>query len=111
MRMKGIVLALLLAVASTNACSPPGELRPLVANWEQFFRLDWQPGERKGRPAVQLLVEGLDNQGHVVWQRVEWLGSDVAPGTTSPFEVPVPQPAAAYRVSVFAFEWIQSGGP
>jgi hypothetical protein len=101
------------------------ELQPLVAGWQQFFKLDWQAGERSGRPVVsghvlndwgfpaanmRLLVDGLDNSGAIVDQHVAWLGTMVNPGTRAYFEVPLERPAANYRVSVFAFDWVQSGG-
>lgn len=36
----------------------------------------------------------------------------LTPGTTAPFEVPVNARAPQYRVSVFAFDWVQHGrGP
>ena len=37
------------------------------------------------------------------------VSGQVTPGTTAYFESPAP-PASSYRVSVFAFDWIQSGG-
>jgi hypothetical protein len=105
--------------------APAAPLRPLVLGWQQFFKLDWQPAEKHGRPVlyghvynnwgfpatdVRLLVDGLDAAGRVVEQRVEWLGSVVTPGTTAPFEVALARPAASYRVEVFSFDWLQTDG-
>lgn len=116
------------ATGSTSGAQAEGSLgsaatyTPLVRGWEQFFRVTWQPLQRRGRPhvagyvmndfgfpamRVQLLVEGLDASGHVASQSVSWLGS-VQPGTRVYFEVPAPQPAVTYRVSIFAFEWLQT---
>ena len=96
---------------------------PLVRGWEQFFKVTWEPLQRHGRPyvagyvmndfgfpamRVQLLVDGLDASGHVTSQSVSWLGSSVQPGSRVYFEVPAPQPAVTYRVSVFAFDWLQT---
>lgn len=96
---------------------------PLVHGWEQFFRITWEPFERRGRPylggyvasewgltamRVQLLVETLDGSGNVVKQTVHWLGHPIPPGSRVYFEVPAPQAAPAYRVSVFAFDWLQT---
>ena len=90
---------------------------------EQFFTLEWEAGDRRGRPVVwgtitsewgfparrvQLLVESLDATGRVTGQRVAWLGADLAPGTRAWFEVRAPGPAPAYRVRVFAWDWVQS---
>jgi len=95
--------------------------------WEQYFKLDWQAGERRGQPVVyghifnnagfvagkvRLLVEGVDDKGGVVSQRIGWLGTQLTPGTTAPFEVAAAERASTYRVSVFAFDWLQRGkGP
>ncbi|PYM89818.1 MAG: hypothetical protein DME08_24505 [Candidatus Rokuibacteriota bacterium] len=53
---------------------------------------------------VQLLVEGLDDKGGVVSQRVIWLGDSIEPYETAYFNVAV-APAANYRVSIFAYDW------
>jgi hypothetical protein len=102
-----------------------GRLHPLVVGWEQFFSLDWQPADHKGRPVVEghivntwgfgathirLLVDGLDATGTVVEQQVAWLGADLTPGTRASFEIPIDRSADAYRVAVFSFDWVQRGG-
>ncbi|HEU5322313.1 MAG TPA: hypothetical protein VFX28_16025 [Methylomirabilota bacterium] len=112
-------LALPLAVAVGAA-----PLEPLVRGWEQFFKLDWEAVERGGRPLVRghianewgmpakdvrLLVDALDAGDRVTSQRVSWLGSILTPGTRAYFEVPMAERAPKYRVSVFAFDWVQSG--
>ncbi len=125
--MRVVVLVLVLAVA-VGGCAPAerGSLQPLVVGWQQYFRLDWQAGERRGAPVVQghifndagfaassirLLVESLDAAGNVVDQQVAWLGTpELTPGTRAFFEVPLERAAASYRVSVFAFDWLQRGG-
>jgi len=56
---------------------------------------------------VQLLVEGLDERGDIVNQKVVWLGIDVPAFGRADFEVPV-QKWPHYRVSMFAADWIQS---
>jgi hypothetical protein len=108
-----------------SATTSAGSLRPLVIGWQQFFTVDWQSAERRGRPIVQgriynnwglaasdvrLLVNGLDPAGQVVEQRVAWLGTLLTPGTTAPFEVALQRPASAYRVEVFSFDWVQADG-
>jgi hypothetical protein len=50
---------------------------------------------------VRLLVEGVDANGRVLWQRVERLPGDLTPGTTAPFVVRVDQPAGLSRERVF----------
>ena len=99
-------------------------LQPLVAGWERYFKIDWQAGAHQGRPTVyghvyndwgmaaanlRLLVEGVDERGAVVSQTVGWVGTLLTPGTTAPFEVRVDRGAPSYRVTVFAFDWVQRG--
>jgi hypothetical protein len=126
MRKRTVAVALLLALVVVAPLGTLGNnLTPLVAGWEQFFKLDWQAGQRGqqavvwghllndwGMPAnqIQLLVEGLDASGGVVGQKVAWFGSALTPGMRGYFEVPVPWKTPNHRVSVFAFNWIQAGG-
>ncbi len=106
------------------AASPAHELHTFVPGWERFFTIDSQAGQRKGRPIlsgavhnqygatasrVQLLVEGLDDKGGVVSQRVIWLGDSIGPFDTVHFDVPV-EPAANYRVTIFAYDGQGRGG-
>jgi hypothetical protein len=117
--------SLVLAVLVAAPLGAVERLTPLVVGWEQFFKLDWQVAERGQQPLVwghllndwgdaagriQLLVEGFDSSGSLVGQKVAWLGTTLTPGMRGYFEVPVPWKAPTYRVSVFAFEWIQAGG-
>jgi hypothetical protein len=121
-RVLTAVLALGLVLASPPAATSRS-LEPLVLGWERFFTISWESWEETGRPVVggyirnesgftaakvQLLVEALDPAGHVVDQRVSWLGSQLTAGTRAYFEVPAPPRPAAYRVSVFAFDWVQT---
>ena len=41
-----------------------------------------------------------------ITQKVAWLGGDVPPSDSTYFEVPV-QAAPNYRVSVFAYDWLE----
>lgn len=125
-----LLAACAIGATAPSATSPSASaaesqaLQPLVVGWEQFFKLDWQAGERKGRPVVfghiynnwgkaavrmQLLAEGLNSAGHVTEQELGWLPAMLTPGTTAAFEIPLREPAAAYRVSVFAFDWLERG--
>ena len=109
------------SVGATTSVSPGHELQPLVVGWERFFDITWQRDQRHGTPIlsgrvenkygeaatdVQLLVEGLDAGGKVITQKVAWLGGDVPPSDSTYFEVPV-QAAPNYRVSVFAYDWLE----
>src|SRR5204862_6666885 len=93
---------------------------PIFAvGWEQFFTIDWQPTERKGQPAlegmvvsrfgatatrVQLLVEGLDESGRVINQRVIWLGPSIGHFHRVGFWTPVTRSPKS-RVRMFASDW------
>ncbi len=126
MRIRTVAVSLVLAVVMLAPLGALGSsLTPLVLGWEQFFKLDWQAGQRGqqsfvwghllndwGMPAtqIQLLVEGVDSSGGVVGQKVAWLGPMLTPGTRAYFEVPVPWKTPTHRVSVFAFTWVQAGG-
>lgn len=116
------VLAFLVALATVEGAVGQS-LVPLVVGWEQFFTLTWDAWQDRGRPTVggyitneagfparkvQLLVEAVDASGRVTGQRVSWLGSDLTSGTRAYFEAPAPAPAATYRVSVFAYDWVQT---
>ena len=123
MKLNALVAASLL-ILGTGAAASSAPLRPLVRGWERYFKLDWEAGMRGDRPAVtghifndggfaatriRLLVETLDASGQVVSQTEDWLPGMLTPGMRAFFEVPVPQRAAEYRVSVFAFEWLPRG--
>ncbi len=129
--MKALVVSILIlggagcASMDTMSAPKPGqELRPFAVGWERFFTIDWQPGERKGQTVldgtvqsrfgasatrVQLLVEGLDENGRVIDQKVIWLGRSIGPFDRSPFSTPVTR-SPKYRVSMFAYDWRDKGG-
>lgn len=95
---------------------------------EAFFAVDWQAGERRGRPVVsghvvntygivaqqvRVLVESLDAAGQVTATTIGYVSGDVLPGPRVYFEVPVERAAPAYRVVVLSWDWKggQSGLP
>jgi hypothetical protein len=117
------ILALLSVVQPVNGVTAE-RLSPLLPGWERFFTVSWEPIERRGEPylggyvvshygvtatRVQLLVESLDAAGQTTGQQVEWLSGGNVPGfSRAYFEVPVRQRASSYRVSVFAYDFVQS---
>jgi hypothetical protein len=122
--LRVLVIALAASLVFTMEATPSPPLQPLVVGWEQFFKLTWTVGERGGRPVVtgriynnwnfaaanmRLLVDELDASGQIVDQQLGWLGFMLTPGTTAPFEIPVAHATPNHRVSVFAFDWVQSG--
>src|SRR5262249_28796839 len=99
-------------------------LQSFVPGWERFFTIEWQAGTQRGQrilsgtvqnrygaaaTRVQLLVEGLDDKGGVVSQRVVWLGGNISPFDTAYFSVPG-EPRAKYRVTMFAYDQGRGGG-
>jgi hypothetical protein len=93
-----------------------------MQGWEKYFRLDWtaqaKPSGREidgyiyntyGSPAanVQVLAQGLDEAGTVVGQKLEWVPGIVPALNRSYFRVAGLPPANAYRVSVWAFDFVQ----
>jgi len=122
---RALVVVLLASLTLVTEATPAAPLQPLVIGWEQFFRLTWEVGERRGTPVVtgriynnwgfaaanmRLLVDELDAGGQIVDQRIGWLGLTLTPGTTAPFEIPVAHATPNHRVSVFAFDWVQADG-
>lgn len=124
MRVRVLVIASLVGMLAAATDVAGQSLTPQFPGWERYFTASWEPFERRGQPylsgyilssygvtatRVQLLVDSLDSSGQIVAQRVEWLGGSNLPGfSRSYFEVPIRQQAPRYRVSVFAFEFVQS---
>jgi hypothetical protein len=94
------------------------ELRPLMAGWEQYFTVTWEPTQHKGRQVLQgyvnntssydvnnirILVETLDTAGATTSQRVAWVAGAMNGASRLYFEVPV-APAPTYRVRVFSYD-------
>jgi hypothetical protein len=119
--MTAVLLVGMLLATGTDAAAQ--RLTPHFPAWERYFTVTSEAFERRGQPhvdgyvvshygarawRVQLLVESLDASGQVVAQRVEWLGGDVPPFSRTYFDVPAPERASAYRVSVFAFDFLQA---
>jgi predicted metal-binding membrane protein len=117
-----LMLVLLVIAMSAPAAQP---LAPLIAEWDQYFSVHSRPvavGERAvgsgtiwnvsgwGARRIQLLVEGLDDGGRPIDQRVMWLGADLPAGAHAHFQTPLPA-SPAYRVRVFAFHLENTGGP
>jgi hypothetical protein len=126
-------LAAVVVIGGVAGCASSGtmsgaatthQLHSFQPGWERFFTIDWQAGTERGQHVlsgtvqnrygaaasrVQLLVEELDDKGAVVSQRVVWLGPTIGPFDTVRFTLPV-EPAANYRVTMFAYDQNRGGG-
>ena len=124
MWFKTLLFASLLLAVTSAGVHAAALLTPLVAQGERYFTLEWQAADTPGRPTVhgrirneygftarkvRLLIDSLDARGAVTAQTIAYVPFDLTPGSGSYFEAPITR-AAAYRVSVFQWEWVQSGG-
>ena len=123
--------ALLLAVTPfTTGCAgtswgmvPSASVTTAVQGWERYFRLDWAahatPNGQEvdgyiynsyGAAAVnvQILAQGIDPAGNVVSQQLAWVHGPVPALNRAWFRVAGFAPADRYRVSVWAFDFIDS---
>ena len=130
--MKAIRLGLLtsLIVTMSAACASSGAAPPLgvttttlMAGWEQHFGIEWAAAEqgptarkvtgyvynRHGEHAsdLSLLAQALDPSGAVIGQRITWVPGGLGGSGRAYFEVPNLPVANSYRVSVWAYTWIQ----
>ena len=125
MGFKTLAFASLLVTVTATFADGAALLTPLVLNGEQYFTVEWQAADTNGRPEVygrirnewgfaarkvRLLVDSLDASGAVTAQTIAYLPFDLTPGTGSYFAAHVPARAASYRVTVYQWEWVQSGG-
>lgn len=123
----GLVLIATVAAGCTGVTgmTPSASTSTAVQGWENFFTLDWTaqatPDGREidgyinntyGTPAgnVQVLAQAVDASGAIVGQKLAWVPGVVPPKNRSYFRVAGLPPADAYRVSVWAFDWLETGG-
>lgn len=117
MALLGLTTALAL-LASTGPIDGLARAAELYApeTLDRYFQIEWSragrnvngyvynAGNRRAAHMV-LLVEGLDGSGKAVNKTTTWV-RDVPPNNRAFFEVAVPT-AAAYRVSVQSFDWVE----
>ena len=116
-----LALALLVVAAGAGRAQDFGGGRPE----ERYFGVEFAAAtSRSGRPVLQghlynrhgqwayrvrLLVEGLDASGAVASTSIGYVTGDIPAGGRAYFEITAPRPAATWRVSVFAYEWLPRG--
>ena len=125
----GICALLLASAGGCGLAAPtvwnPGNRQPMIAGWQQFFRIQWDATQRGDHAVVQgfitntwgftaqrmqLLVTGFDASGTSLGQVIAWGPNEIDPGARMFFNVPVPPGAATYDVAIFAWDWVQTGG-
>jgi hypothetical protein len=114
-----VVVVLLLSLAG---CARTAGVAPRA---ERQFQLEWTVSKAPegavvrgqllnpyGFPArdIHLLVEGLDGGGNVVTRTTRALREIVRSGERTTFDIPVPDGAEQYRVTVVAFDLVLPRG-
>ena len=111
------------STGTSTSITPSASTTTAMQGWERWLRLEWtaQPHgtgqaidgyvySTYGTPIydVRLLAQGLDGAGNVVGQKMTWVPGIVPALHRSYFRIGDLPPAARYRVSVWAFETVQS---
>ena len=125
MRMRATAL-LLVTLVTTGCAGGPMGMAPsattttAIQGWERWLSLDYAAAgsniegyvvSHYGQPIinVQLLAQGLDANGNVVGQKIEWVHATVPGLQRTHFKITGMPAAARYRVSVWTFDTIESG--
>ena len=119
-----VLTPLVVGCAGTSSgVVPSASVTTAIQGWEHYFRLDWAPHatpngnqvdgyiyNNYGAAAanVQILAQGLDPTGTVVSQKLAWVPGTVPALNRAFFKVSGLAPAQSYRVSVWAFDFVQS---
>ena len=109
--------------AMGSGLTPSATTTTAIIGWESRLRLDWTAQPRPGGNDIEgyiyshygttvinvrLLAQGLDANGNIVGQKIEWLASPVPGLQRVYFRIPAMPPAARYRVSVWTFDTLES---
>ena len=122
--LAGGALAVLVALATpAGALSPSATVTTAIQGWERYVRIEWtttaQPNGQLiyghvyntyGSPIadVQLLTQGLDGAGNLVHQKLTWVHGQVPGFQRVYFQIPPMPQADRYRVTVWAFNVLES---
>src|SRR5262245_56188133 len=121
--LRGSLAAWLLVLASASGAtamieSPSGIDLRLRLEWELARTPSGRPQIRgyiynsymRAANNVRLLVETLDESGQVVSSTYGFVFGIVPVFSRAPFDVPLKQTGASYRISVTSFDWRDGGG-
>ena len=106
---------------TSSGMVPSASVTTAIQGWERYFRLDWAThatptgqevdgyiyNSYGATAEVQILAQGIDPAGNVVSQQIAWVQGAVPPFNRASFRVAGLAPAAGYRVSVWAFDFVQ----
>ena len=121
----GLLAAMILVGCAGAGIAPSASVTTAVQGWEHYFRLDWTPQGRldgmeidgyiydlHGTAAgnVQILARALDASNNVVAQKLAWVPGTVPALNRSYFKVSGLPPAPQYRLTVWAFDIIDTPG-
>jgi hypothetical protein len=131
-RTGALALVLLMLTALAAGCSgaaagvtPSASTTTAIQGWEYYFRLEWDAVEMAGGKQVggyiynnygaaagnvRILAQGVDGAGNLVGQRIAWVPGTVPALSRSYFTVAGLPEASQYRVSVWAWDFVQSPG-
>ena len=114
------------APSAPATAGAPGDPSYGIYGYDSYFKVEWQPDERRGKPLVsgyvgnqwgfpvrnvRLRVEALDAAGNVAATTIGYVNGVVIPGSRVYFEVPVQEKAPGYRVRLLSFDPVQGHGP
>jgi hypothetical protein len=126
--MRHVLLAVACVTAgcatATGPTAPSGPLEPLVVGTEQHMTIEWQTAQRQQATVVwghvtnhspytfdrlRVLVDALGPDGAILEQRLVWAPGLLGGWGRSYFEAPM-GPAPTYRVRVFSYDRVETGG-
>jgi hypothetical protein len=118
-----VLVVMLVGGCAGTGLEPSAAVTTAVQGWERYFRLDWTGQAVPGGMAidgyiyntygssaanVRVLAQALDATDGVIAQRIEWVQGVVPNFSRSYFRVAALPPAAAYRVTVWSFDIVES---
>ena len=121
-----LFLLMPLAAGCTGAATglvPSQSVTTAVQGWERWLRVDWTAPARPSGQAidgyvysnygspivgVQLIAQALDGAGDVVSHKIAWVPGVVPGLQRAYFRIPGMPTTQSYRVSVWAFNIIES---
>ena len=119
-----VMVVVLTAGCATPEITPSATVTTLMPGSERFFRINWEVSPERGDTRrlsgyventygegvdrVQLLGQALDGSGAVVGQRLQWVIGAIPGFGRAYYEIPGLPAAEHYRVTVWAYDRIQS---